>query len=104
MWVEVVKSMALKPTRSISGAMVSVLAVSMPTAAHVLWLPSRSEVSTSAISAMLRSARDPQQHLPVFDRRAIRHENLAHRALDLGAHGIHEFHHLDDADDGVFLD
>ena len=51
MWVEVVKSIALKPTRSMTGAMVRVLAVSIPTAAHVLWLPSRSEVSTSAISA-----------------------------------------------------
>ncbi len=36
MWVEVVKSIALKPTRSITGAIVSVFAVSMPTAAHVL--------------------------------------------------------------------
>src|SRR4029077_19304232 len=51
MWVEVVKSIALKPTRSMSGAMVRVLAVSIPTAAQVLWLPSRSDVSTRAISA-----------------------------------------------------
>jgi hypothetical protein len=36
MWVEVVKSIALKPTRSITGAIVSVLAVSRPTAAQVL--------------------------------------------------------------------
>ncbi len=34
MCVEVVKSMALKPTRSITGAMVRVLAVSTPSAAH----------------------------------------------------------------------
>src|SRR5215831_20398282 len=104
MWVEVVKSIALKPTRSITGAMVSVLAVSMPTAAQVLWLPSRSEVSTSAISATLRSRRDQQQHFPVFDRRAILHEDLRYRALRPRAHGVHELHHLDDADDRVFLD
>jgi len=36
MWVEVVKSIALKPTRSITGATVRVFAVSMPTAAHRL--------------------------------------------------------------------
>src|SRR6185437_9381903 len=53
MCVEVVKSMALKPTRSITGAMVSVRAVSTPRAAQRHWLPSRSEVSTSLISAMV---------------------------------------------------
>src|SRR5690348_13788904 len=52
MCVEVVKSMALKPTRSITGAMVSVRAVSTPSAAQRHWLPSRSEVSTSLMSAM----------------------------------------------------
>src|ERR1700733_4564994 len=52
MWVEVVKSMALKPARSSSGAMVRHLAVSIPSAAHRHWLPSRSEVSTNSISAM----------------------------------------------------
>src|SRR6185369_17436935 len=58
MCVEVVKSMAEKPTRSITGAMVSVMAVSMPVAPQRLWLPSRSEVSTIRISATGR--------LPVF--------------------------------------
>src|SRR5687767_1969415 len=52
MCVEVVKSMALKPTRSMTGAILSVRAVSMPTAPHRHWLPSRSEVSTSCTSAM----------------------------------------------------
>src|SRR5579863_6393173 len=52
MWVEVVKSIALKPARSSSGATVRHLAVSTPSAAHRHWLPSRSEVSTSSISAM----------------------------------------------------
>src|SRR3974390_1893036 len=103
MWVEVVKSIALKPTRSITGAMVSVFAVSMPAAAQVLWLPSRSEVSTRPISATVWSSRDPQQHLPVFDRRAILHEDLGDRALNLRAHRVHELHHFDDADDGVLL-
>src|SRR6185312_2750109 len=51
MCVEVVKSIALKPTRSITGAMVSVFAVSTPRAAHRHWLPSRSDVSTSWTSA-----------------------------------------------------
>lgn len=54
MWVEVVKSIALKPTLSMTGAMVSVLAVSMPSAAQTHWLPSRSDVSTSWISAKAR--------------------------------------------------
>src|SRR6185295_1378309 len=54
MCVEVVKSMAEKPTRSITGAMVSVMAVSMPVAPQRLWLPSRSEVSTMRISATWR--------------------------------------------------
>jgi hypothetical protein len=34
MWVEVVKSIAFNPTLSITGAMVSVLAVSTPNAAQ----------------------------------------------------------------------
>src|SRR5688572_30109280 len=51
MCVEVVKSIALKPTWSITGAIVSALAVSTPSAAQRHWLPSRSEVSTSSISA-----------------------------------------------------
>ena len=51
MCVEVVKSIALKPTRSITGAIVSVFAVSTPSAAQRHWLPSRSEVSTSSMSA-----------------------------------------------------
>src|SRR6185436_18986082 len=52
MCVDVVKSMALKPTRSITGAIESVCAVSTPSAAQRHWLPSRREVSTSRISAM----------------------------------------------------
>src|SRR5208283_999263 len=52
MWVEVVKSIALKPARSIAGAIASVRGVSMPSAPHRHWLPSRSEVSTIWISAM----------------------------------------------------
>src|SRR6478736_8442066 len=103
MWVEVVKSIALKPTRSITGAMVSVLAVSMPSAPHRLWLPSRSEVSTSATSATRLSGRDPRQHLPVLDHRAVLHQHLDHRAGNLRAHGVHELHHFDDADDAVRL-
>src|SRR5262249_8138749 len=42
----------LKPTRSITGAIESVLAVSMPSAAQRHWLPSRKEVSTRRTSAM----------------------------------------------------
>src|SRR3954468_8557651 len=52
MCVDVVKSMALKPTWSMTGAMLSVFAVSMPVAPQRHWLPSRSEVSTSCTSAM----------------------------------------------------
>src|SRR5450631_4524751 len=52
MCVEVVKSMARKPTRSMTSAMPSVLAVSSPKAAHRHWLPSRSEVSINCTSAM----------------------------------------------------
>src|SRR5215469_9153566 len=103
MWVEVVKSIALKPTRSITGPIVRVFAVSTPTAAQVLWLPSRSEVSTRAISATLRLRCNTQQHLPVLDRRSILHENLDDPAARFGAHGVHELHHLDDADDRVVL-
>src|SRR6516162_8986484 len=103
MWVEVVKSIALKPTRSSSGATVSVLAVSMPRALHRLWLPSRSEVSTSAISATLPPARDAQQRLAVLDRRTILDQDLDHGAAHLGTHAVHELHHFDDPDDGVFL-
>src|SRR5215472_9137853 len=103
MCVEVVKSIALKPTRSSSGATVSVLAVSMPRALHRLWLPSRSEVSTSAISATLPPARDPQQHLAVFDRRTIRNQDLDDRAAHFGTDAVHELHHFDDSDDGVLL-
>src|SRR6185437_4981494 len=51
MCVEVVKSIALKPTRSMTGAMVSVRAVSTPSAAQTHWLPSRSDVSMSWTSA-----------------------------------------------------
>src|SRR5213082_444675 len=56
-----------------------------------------------AISATLRSPRDPHQRLRVFDHRAIRHEDLGDRAPSLRAHGVHELHHFDDADDGVLL-
>src|SRR3954464_4647159 len=52
MCVEVVKSMALKPTWSMTDAMLRLFAVSMPMAPHRHWLPSRSEVSTSCTSAM----------------------------------------------------
>src|SRR5438132_277963 len=52
MCVEVVKSMAANPARSITGAIVRVLAVSTPSAAHKHWFPSRSEVSTSRTSAI----------------------------------------------------
>src|SRR5688572_23809563 len=51
MCVDVVKSIALKPTWSITGAIVRVFAVSIPGAAQRHWLPSRSEVSTSSMSA-----------------------------------------------------
>src|ERR1700685_2605946 len=52
MCVEVVKSIARKPTLSITSAMARVRAVSIPKAAHRHWLPSRSEVSTNWTSAM----------------------------------------------------
>src|SRR6516225_92845 len=104
MCVEVVKSIALKPTRSRSGATVSVLAVSMPSAPHRLWLPSRSVVSTSAISATGALPRDTQQHLPLLDRRAVRDQDLDDGTANLGAHAVHELHHFDDADDRVLFD
>src|SRR5689334_9016994 len=104
MWVEVVKSIALNPTRSMSGATVRVFAVSMPSALHRLWLPSRSEVSTRAISAIGLSRREPQQHLAALDRRAVLGEDLDHPAARLGAHAVHELHHFDDADDRVLRD
>src|SRR5215472_18745823 len=99
MCVEVVKSIALNPTRSSSGATASVLAVSMPRALHRLWLPSRSEVSTSAISATVPSTRDPQQHLAVLDRRTILDQDLDDGAARLGTYTVHELHHFDDPDD-----
>src|SRR5882757_2785894 len=46
--------MAANPTRSITGAIVRVRAVSTPSAAHRHWLPSRSEVSTIRTSAIAR--------------------------------------------------
>src|SRR5579862_3869364 len=55
MCVDVVKSIALKPTRSITGAIVKVFAVSTPSADHRHWLPSRNEVSTSWILATCAS-------------------------------------------------
>src|SRR5215475_10080293 len=104
MCVEVVKSIALKPTRSSSGAAVSVFAVSMPSALQRLWLPSRSEVSTSATSAIAFPAHDAQQHLSGLDRGAVLRQDLDDPAAHLGAHAVHELHHLDDADDAVLLD
>src|SRR5687768_15994126 len=47
MWVLEVKSMALNPTRSISGAACIICAVLMPVMLHRLWLPSRMLTSTS---------------------------------------------------------
>src|SRR5277367_2997311 len=44
--------MALKPTRSMTGAMVRLRAVSTPRADHRHWLPSRREVSTIWTLAM----------------------------------------------------
>src|SRR4051812_38629156 len=55
MCVEVVKSMAANPARSITGAIVRVLAVSTPSAAHKHWFPSRSDVSTSRTSDIGRA-------------------------------------------------
>src|SRR5215471_19079954 len=104
MCVEVVKSIALKPTRSRSGATVSVLAVSMPSAPHRLWLPSRNVVSTSPISATGALPRDTQQHLPLLDRRTVRDQDLDDGAANLGAHTVHELHHFDDADDGALFE
>src|SRR5262249_61659034 len=98
MCVEVVKSIALKPTRSSSGATVSVFAVSMPSAPQRLWLPSRSEVSTSAISAIARPARDAQQHLSGLDRGAVLREDLDDPAAHPGAPAVHDLHHLRDAE------
>src|SRR6202050_2464763 len=65
MWVEVVKSIALKPARSSSGATVRHFAVSIPRAAHRHWLPSRSEVSTSSMSAMV--TRQQPRHVAGVD-------------------------------------
>src|SRR6187401_1078642 len=53
MWVEVVKSIARYPARSIAGAIVSVLAVVTPSAPHRHWLPSRRLVSTIWMSAIV---------------------------------------------------
>src|SRR6516164_1755238 len=104
MCVEVVKSIALKPTRSRSGATVSVLAVSMPSAPHRLWLPSRSVVSTRPISATGALPRNTQQNLPLLDRRAVPDQDLDDGAANLGAHAVHELHHFDDADYGVLFE
>ena len=52
MWVLEVKSIARKPTRSMTGAICRMCAVVRPVAPHRLWLPSRSETSTSWMSAM----------------------------------------------------
>src|ERR1700683_985101 len=52
MCVEVVKSMALNPTRSMTGAMVRLRAVSTPSADHRHWLPSPRDVPTIPPLAM----------------------------------------------------
>src|SRR5208282_4203746 len=46
-----VKSRARNPTRSMTGAICRMCAVVRPVALHRLWLPSRSETSTSWTSA-----------------------------------------------------
>src|SRR5215831_15761833 len=97
--------MALKPTRSITGAMVRVLAVSIPSAAHRLWLPSRREVSTICMlgmfQIMLRS--HAHQDLPIFDRGTILNQYLDHFAFHARVDGIHELHHFDDTDHRVLV-
>jgi hypothetical protein len=86
MWVEVVKSIARYPARSIAGAMVSVLAVVTPSAPHRHWLPSRRLVSTiwrlAIRSARRRPNAQPQNRhselvsgsiVPLDPKRAVEH-------------------------------
>src|SRR5207302_133726 len=96
------RRMPLRASTSKASAMNSGLAVSQEMKRNPVDM-NWSEVSMRAISATLRSSRDPHQPLPVFDHRAIRHEDLDDRAPSLRAHGVHELHHFDDADDGVLL-
>src|SRR6202142_4054515 len=103
MCVEVVKSMARKPTRSITSAMASVLAVSMPSAAHRHWLPSRSEVSINWISAMVGVRARPHQDFAELHQRLISRQDLRDHTLDTGPYRIHELHDFDDPDDTVLI-
>src|SRR5687767_1551526 len=97
MWVEVVKSIARYPARSIAGATVSVFAVVTPSAPHRHWLPSRSDVSTIWILAILVQPH-PHERLPFLDRLTVLGEQRYHRAGHAGADRVHQLHHLDDAD------
>src|SRR6185295_7218427 len=99
MCVEVVKSIARYPARSIAGAMVSVFAVVTPSAPHRHWLPSRRLVSTIwslAIASILQPHAD--QRLAFGDRAAVLGEDRDHGPPDAGADRVHQLHHLDDAD------
>src|SRR5688572_15910210 len=85
MCVEVVKSIALKPTLSITRAIVRVFAVSIPSAAQRHWLPSRSEVSTSSMSA-----KGDALHAQGIPLQQLRHELGIHAAREkvwLSEHG-----------------
>ena len=55
MCVEVEKSIAAKPTWSITGAISSIIAVLRPVAPQRLWLPSRTDVSIRSICAKVSS-------------------------------------------------
>src|SRR5689334_6202565 len=88
-----------------TGAIVSVFAVSTPSAAQTHWLPSRSEVSTSSISATsARLFADTHQGLAVFNQYTVAGQDLEYLAPRPGADRIHQLHDFDDADDGVLLD
>src|SRR5688572_29112840 len=104
MWVEVVKSIARYPARSIAGATVSVLAVVTPSAPHRHWLPSRREVSTIWRLAIASALRHADQRLAFVDCRAVDGEDCDDLAGHAGPDRVHQLHHFDDADHAVLAD
>jgi hypothetical protein len=68
----------------------------------------RTAISPRLAMKTLRMARarrgDADQRLTELHEGAVAREDLAHAAPQASAHGVHQLHHLDDADHGVGLD
>ena len=99
MCVLLVKSIARKPTRSITGAISAIIAVVSASALQRLWCPSRTVVSTRPI---MRA--DAEEHVAVGHRGAVRAADLGDDAAGAGDDGAHQLHDLEDADLRALLD